>query len=246
MRYLILITLVLPSFITSAQHTQFDLTISDTVFNWGATALEFENGRHLLFSDYTSHLNESRAYKAGQFGLINESIIFPFAITVDAILTKDNKIVTAGFAPHTFQVKMHDTTGNQLWEYYNYETLSNFTGIRLKPSYDSTFLLLAVHEVATTPSYFFMRFSYSGDTLLKIYGTNSIKTDLIYSQDSNFILLGYTDKFRTNSDISLLKQKPNGDTIWSKTYSIPNKSIIGNAIVEIESGNIIIVLQNER
>ena len=58
--------------------------------------------------------------------------------------------------------------------------------------------------------------------------------------DGNFIIAGYTTSFGAgNKDVYLLKIKPNGDTIWTKTYG---GTLDGgaNAIIQTKDGNFIV------
>lgn len=86
----------------------------------------------------------------------------------------------------------------------------------------------------------------NGDTLwTKTYGVsnNDYARAIVASPDGNFIVAGGTDSCANGSrGVYLLKIKPDGDTIWTKTYGGGNHSV--SAIVLTQDGNFMVAGQD--
>jgi hypothetical protein len=87
---------------------------------------------------------------------------------------------------------------------------------------------------------YLLKVNSGGDTLwTRTYGGkgDDFATAIISTQDGNFIIAGGTvTPGTTMQDVYLLKIKPNGDTIWTKTYS----GGFAYAISTTQDGNIIV------
>jgi hypothetical protein len=76
----------------------------------------------------------------------------------------------------------------------------------------------------------------------KTYGgiNDDIARAIAPTPDGNFIVVGSTFSFSENRDIYLLKIKPNGDTIWTKTYGGTGDEWV-NDILPLPDGNFFVL-----
>jgi hypothetical protein len=91
---------------------------------------------------------------------------------------------------------------------------------------------------------YLLKINAGGDTLwTKTYGGagEDLAAAIIGTQDGNYIIAGGTTKpGATSQDAYLLKIKPNGDTIWTKTYGGANEEY-AYAIAPTQDGNLIVL-----
>ncbi|MBA3706130.1 MAG: hypothetical protein H0W84_09595, partial [Bacteroidetes bacterium] len=77
----------------------------------------------------------------------------------------------------------------------------------------------------------------------KSYGGNKVEyaNSMLETSDGNYFIVGYSQSYGGGDyDIYLIKIKPNGDTLWTKTYGDWGNDQ-GNEIIPTADGNYIII-----
>jgi hypothetical protein len=114
-----------------------------------------------------------------------------------------------------------DESGNVEWA-FNYRVNTAFQSI--VKTFDSCYIATGnLYQTSGLKKVITIKVNTSGNLLwYKIYGgidTEDEKSYSIYeTNDSNYIIAGYTEKSGMDREIYLIKFDQNGDTIWTRTY----------------------------
>lgn len=87
---------------------------------------------------------------------------------------------------------------------------------------------------------YLLKINNDGDSIWsKIYGGANYEyaNAITPTPDGNFIVAGNTGSFGSYSSLYFLKIKPDGDTVWTKTYNTSVYSVSASAIVPTQDGN---------
>jgi hypothetical protein len=114
----------------------------------------------------------------------------------------------------------------------------------ITPTPDGNFIVAGAITPFSPSDVFLLKIKPDGDTLwTKTYGgttSDEFAQAITPTPDGNFIVAGLTYGYGTVNDaIYLLKIKPNGDTLWTKTYGVTG-DYEANAITATQDGNFIV------
>lgn len=133
-----------------------------------------------------------------------------------------------------------DSTGSFLWV----KSFVNYAGgycNSVQQTSDSGFIMTGYLQDSATyfPKVFLLKTNSVGDTLwTKKYGGNKydVANSVCQTSDSGFIIAGFTSSFGVmDSDVYLIRTKPNGDTLWTKTYG-DNREDIAYSVFQTKDG----------
>ena len=165
-------------------------------------------------------------------------------------ITPDGNLIVAGHtqslssAGYDFYILKITPDNDTIWT-KTYGGPGNNYALAITPSPDGNFIVVGETEYidAGSSDVYILKIKPDGDTLwTKTYGGKGFEIGCAISPtpDGNFIIAGYTSSFGAgSSDVYILKIKPDGDTLWTKTYGGKGFEI-GCAISPTPDGNFII------
>jgi hypothetical protein len=170
---------------------------------------------------------------------------------VNAQPTNDGYIITGDVIRSNYKQDMFlfkiDINGDSLWVKYFGDSLRNESSSVVKITSDFGFVVAGYTSTDNNGNYpdiQLFKTDSSGNLLwYKIIGDTAIQTAnyLDITSDGGFILIGnIANRPSLNRDIYLVKTDPNGDTLWTKRYGLPNSDEYGRCIKQtLDKGYII-------
>jgi hypothetical protein len=180
--------------------------------------------------------------------------------------TKDNRFVVAGYSDSTYfgiTQKIYllkiDQNCDTIWTtMYGGAVPSSsvmtveFRGWALAATGDGGFVVAAERRYSTVGNggfldqhmdVFLSKVDSSGDTIwTKAYAGDPYASvnAVTATQDGNFIVAGYISPHGGWDALYLLKIKPDGDTLWTKTYGFNESGYMAQSITPTQDGNFIV------
>jgi hypothetical protein len=175
------------------------------------------------------------------YGRTNEDWISTYAIVSapDGNFLAVGNIYMQGTGTNAIYLLKINPNGDTLWtKTYGGAYWDNANAIT--PTPDGNFIIAGGSNASDV---FLLKVKPDGDTIwTKTYGgtEDKVATAIIPTQDGNFLVAGGTVRPGTAySDVYLLKIKPDGDTIWTKTYGGTGDAGV-NSIIQMPDGNFIL------
>jgi len=148
----------------------------------------------------------------------------------DVIETSDNGFLITGYfgesqtGPYDCWVIKTDSSGNMEWEYkFSRETPDVFgeKGIEVSDGY---VILALSYTPSSDKDIWLIKLDFDGDEMwVKTVseGTEDICSSFIETSDNEFVIVGYTDDFLSESgyNVLLIKTDSEGNVIWRNDYS---------------------------
>jgi outer membrane lipoprotein-sorting protein len=177
------------------------------------------------------------------YGGANEDWASAIAPTPDGNFLVVGNIDTLGIGSIAIYLLKIKPNGDTLWT----RTFGEFYcgAYAITPTSDGNFIIVGIHgkDGSNLSDVYILKLKPNGDTVwTKTYGgyDYSVSNAITPTSDGNFLVAGYSASFDTKiNDVYLLKLKPNGDTLWTKTYGGSDDDGTA-AIMQTPEGNFII------
>ncbi len=150
---------------------------------------------------------------------------FPVTEMYSIVEANDGNYVGIGISSPLFIVKV-EQNGNTVWSRFITEDNYDIYPYHISNTFDNSYVIAGRAETSfpSTSSGYYIKVDNNGNKLWsKLINSQSGRKNFLYinqMNDSNFILTGSINPLNT-SQIYLVKAKPNGDTIWTKSYGNP-------------------------
>jgi uncharacterized delta-60 repeat protein len=162
--------------------------------------------------------------------------------------TPDGNFLVAGTTFGTGKVDVYllkvNSNGDTLWT-KKYGGIYAHFGKAITPTPDGNFIVAgSTSSIGAGDEVYLLKIKPNGDTIwTKTYGgsDNDDAVAITPTPDENFLVAGQTSSFGAGSEVYLLKIKPDGDTLWTKTYEGPEPdSDYASAIMPTPEGNFMV------
>jgi len=154
--------------------------------------------------------------------------------------TNDGNFIAAGNIFYGIYILKIKPDGDTMWtKTFSFQNENQVLAMTKTPEGD---FILAGYITSSTNAkdVYLLKISNDGDSIWsKTYGgaDYDYANAITPTPDGNFIVAGNTGSFGSYSSLYFLKIKPDGDTVWTKTYPISYGSVSASAIIPTQDGN---------
>ena len=168
-----------------------------------------------------------------------------------AVKSNDDNILICGYQGIDVILLKVSKNGDEIWR-SSFDPGKNSTATALVQTNNNEIFICGNtdrNEQESDIDILLVKTDAQGDTLwTKTYGgpENDYVSNIIYTSDGNILISGKTESFGAGSwgDFYLVKVNPNGDTLWTKSYSDPDQEVPFH-LLETMAGDYIITGTNE-